>query len=228
MSILWTLEEFDAHDPERAQHLRQAPPWQELVGSVRNALRVALESNSARFGLDESGCDPSDLRGVVQFQIDKSLFDWFFNATTGYRAQFRIGRAHGLAMNAHLICELASEVTRFADADIALHRYTTDFIYKQSTSDKVCRVATTLDPGLSKVWACKKLIGCTGQIEQLFVSHTGPKLRMPEMGSWSSLYPEDAYAWLDVKGAFVPPAGRPYQLKSPEVRAATLEERGSA
>lgn len=228
MSILWTLGEFDAHDPERAQHLRQAPPWQELVGSVRDALRVALESNSARFGLDESGRDSDDLRGVVQFQLDKPLFDWFFNATSGYRAQFRIGSANGLAMNAHLICELASELTRFADADIALHRYTCEFTYKESTPDKVCRVATTLDPRLSKVWVCEKLIGRTGQIEQLFVSRTGPKLRLSETDSWSSLYPEDACGWLDVKGAFVPSVGRPYQLKSPEARASTLEERGSA
>ncbi|MBU1360911.1 MAG: hypothetical protein KKC79_09330 [Gammaproteobacteria bacterium] len=165
---------------------------------------------------------------MVQFQLEKSLFDWFFNATTGYRAQFRIGRANGLAMNAHLICELASELAHFADADIALHRYTSEFAYKESTQDKVCRVATTLDPRLSKVWVCEKLIGRTGQIEQLFVSRTGPKLNMPETVSWSSLYPEDAYGWLEVKGAFVPSTGRPYQLKSPKARAATLQDRGSA
>lgn len=228
MPILWTLGDFDARDPERAQHLRQAPPWQKLVESVRDALHVALASNSARFGLDESGRDSNDLRGVVQFQLDKSLFDWFFNSTTGYRAQFRIGRANGLAMNAHLICQLASELTHFADADITLHRYTSEFNYKGSSPDKVCRVATTLNPRLAKVWVCEKLIGRTGQIERLFVSRTGPKLRMPETAPWSSLYPEDAYGWLDVKGAFVPSAGRPYQLKSPEARAATLEERGSA
>lgn len=225
---LWTLDEFDIQDPERALHLRHAPPWQDLVGFVRKALRVAVESNVGRFGLEESGRDSRDLRGVIQFQLGKLLFDWLFNGTTGYRAQFRIGRAHGLAMNAQLIGELASELALFATTNIVVHRYTSEFTYKQSTLGKVSRVAATLDPGLSKVWVCEKLIGNTGQIKQLFVSHTGPKLLMPETDPWSSLYPEEADGWLDVKGAFVPPTGLPYQLKSPEARAATLEERGSA
>mgnify|MGYP003383712853 CR=1 FL=1 len=228
MPSLWTLDEFDAHDPKRALHLRQAPPWQDLVESTRKALRVAVESNGARFGLDESGRDSRDLRGVIQFQLGKSLFDWLFNGTTGYRAQFRIGRAHGLAMNAQLIVELASELARFATSDIVVHKYTSEFTYKESTPGKVSRVAATLTPRLSKVWACEKLIGNTGQIEQVFVSRTGPKLLVPETDPWSSLYPEDADGWLDVKGAFVPQTGPPYQLKSPEARAASLEERGSA
>lgn len=228
MPTLWTLDEFDAHAPERALHLHQAPAWQDLVQSVRKALRAALETNGARFGLDESGRDSRDIRGVIQFQLGKPLFDWLFNGTTGYRAQFRIGRAHGLAMNAQLLGELASELAHFATTEIVVHRYTSEFTYKLSIPGKVGWVAATLDPCLSKVWACEKLISSTGQIEHLFVSRTGPKLLIPETDSWSSLYPEDADGWLDVKGAFVPPAGPPYQLKSPEARAATLEERGSA
>ncbi|MGA8054305.1 MAG: hypothetical protein WCA12_10690, partial [Burkholderiales bacterium] len=120
------------------------------------------------------------------------------------------------------------ELGHFATSDIVIHRYTSEFTYKASTPGKVSRVAATLDPKLSKAWVCEKLIGNTGQIEELFVSRTGSKLHMPETDPWSSLYPEDADGWLDVKGAFFPPTGQPYQLKSPEERAAKLEERGSA
>lgn len=228
MPSLWTLQEFDATDPERALHLREAPPWEALVRAVRDELRVALETKRARFGVDESGRDVQDLRGVIQFQLGKRLFDWLFNGTTGYRAQFRIGRANGLAMNAQLICELAEELERFATTDVVIHQYTTEFIYKQSNSGKVSQVAATLHPRLAKIWACEKLIGEDGRVEELFVSRTGPKLLTDEAAPWSSLYPEGTDGWLDVKGAFVPSKGVPYQLKSPETRAATLEEGGSA
>lgn len=228
MPSLWTFDEFDAPDSGRALRLRRAPSWSELVGTVRGALRAAIESNNARFGFDESGRDFRDLRGVVQFPLGTLLFDWLFNSTTGYRAQFRIARANGLAMNAQLIGELAAELGRFATTEAVIHRFTSEFVYREPTQGTVGQVAATLDPKLSKVWVCEKLIGNTGQIENLFVSRTGPKLLMPDTDPWSSFYPENADGWLDVKGAFVSPAGQPYQLKPPEERAARLEERGSA
>jgi hypothetical protein len=195
---------------------------------VRGALRAAIETKVARFGVDESGRDSRDLRGVVQFPLGTSLFDWLFNSTAGYRAQFRIGSANGLALNAELIEEVAAELRRFATTDVVIHRYTSEFIYKDSTPGKVALVAATMDPKLSKVWACEKLIGNGGQIQNLFVSRTGPKQLIPGTDPWSSLYPEDADGWLDVKGAFFTSTGHQYQLKSPEERAAKLQERGSA
>lgn len=121
MPNLWTLNEFDVQDPIRARHLRRSPPWPELVEAVCAALRVAMETKYARFGIDESGRDAQDLRGVIQFPLGASLFDWLFNSTTGYRAQFRIGRANGLAMNAQLISEIRTELNRFSTTDVVVH-----------------------------------------------------------------------------------------------------------
>jgi len=42
MPNLWTLNEFDAHDSERALRLRHAPSWPQLLGAVRGALRADL------------------------------------------------------------------------------------------------------------------------------------------------------------------------------------------
>ena len=92
MPSLWTFAEFDKHDSQRALHLRSAPCWSELITAVRGALGKAIETKNARFGFDESGRDARDLRGVVQFPVGTLLFDWLFNGTTGYRAQFRMGR----------------------------------------------------------------------------------------------------------------------------------------
>jgi hypothetical protein len=131
-------------------------------------------------------------------------------------------------MNARLISEIRTELERFATTDMVIHNYSSSFTYKASAPGTIGRVAETLDSQLSKVWVCEKRIDNAGQVENLFVSRTGPKLVMPDADPWSSFYPEDADGWLDVKGAFVTPVGVPYQLKSPEERAAKLEERGSA
>lgn len=87
-------------------------------------------------------------------------------------------------------------------------------------------IVASLDPLLSKVWFCEKRIG-DGEIQELFVSRTGPKLVFADSDPWSSLYAEDADGWIDVKGAFMSPRGG-YQPKSPEERAANLQQRGSA
>jgi hypothetical protein len=177
--------------------------------------------------VDESSLNIYDLRGVFQFPLGLQLFDVFFNALTGYRAQFRIGMSNGSEKNADLIRELHGELERVGTTPVTIHRLDSRFIYKASHRGTIAEIARTLDPSLSKVWACEKLIGVCGEVDDLFVSRTGPKLLFTDSESWSSLYPESGEGWLDVKGAFLGEGG-PYQLKSPEFRAAGLEQRGAA
>jgi hypothetical protein len=129
---LWTIED-DALEPDRSHHLRHAPGWDTLVQAVRASLRTAIESNNARFWVEESGRDSRDLRYVVQFPLGTLLFNWLFNGTTGYRAQFRIGRENGLAKNAQLISEVTAELERFATTEVVIPKYTSDGTYKEST-----------------------------------------------------------------------------------------------
>jgi hypothetical protein len=227
MASMWTLDDFASQDPTRSELLRHASTWSSVVVGVRRALGDALAANKVRFGMDESSRDKRELRGVFQFPIGRSLFDIFFNAQTGYRAQFRIGQGNGLEKNTGLIRELREELERIAEAPIVVHRFDADFKYKASHKGTIGDVARTLDLALSKVWVCEKLIGHSGGIEELFVSRTGPKLVFADSDSWSSLYPEEGDGWLDVKGAFLG-VGGPYQLKSPEFRASGLEDRGAA
>jgi len=227
MSSLWTFEEFDRNEPERAAHLRASPPWPQLVQEIRQALRASLESENVRFGFDESSRGIGDLRATVQFPIGCTLFDQLFNGRTGYRAQFRIGSENGLLQNAHIISELSAALSLCASREIVAHRLTSEFTYKESMVCTINQVTASLDPELSKVWACEKLIGRAGEVQDLFVSRTGPKLLLVDSDPWSSLYPENDAGWLDVKGAFMSPIGL-YQLKPPALRAANLEKRGSA
>jgi hypothetical protein len=169
----------------------------------------------------------SELRAVVQFPLGRDLFDWLFNGQSGYRAQFRIGAENGLIQNSRLISSLSAQLSLSGLHEITASRLTSAFEYKEPFVCTIDRVIASLDPKLSKVWACERLINPVGGVQNLFISRTGPRLTLVDCQPWSSFYPEDAPGWLDMKGAFIGSAGV-YQIKSPEERAATLECRGSA
>ena len=227
MPALWSFSEMERHDVDRATRLRASPSWLVLVHRISDSLHKAIAADKVRFGFDESSRDARHLRAVVQFPIGRELFDYFFNGHGGYRAQFRIGRANGLTKNAELISEVNAELSRSITSPITARRLSQDFVDKGPMTATVKDLTSSLDPSLSKVWICEKLISPTGEIQSLFVSRTGPELTFEDSDRWKSFYAEDADGWLDVKGAFVSPEGD-YQLKSPADRAAKLEQRGSA
>jgi hypothetical protein len=227
MKPLWNFDEVELDDPDRATHLRSCPAWPELIRQTCHALRVAVAAGNSRFGFDESSRDSRDLRAVVQFPVGRPLFDWFFNGQSGYRAQFRLGCKNGLDENARLVSGLRVQLSAFAPHEITARRFSHDFNDKGPLTCALDQVLASMDPQLSKVWFCERLIDEAGGLQYLFVSRTGPRLPFVDSEPWSSLYPEDAAGWLDVKGAFVNSGGT-YQLKPPQERAAGLEMRGSA
>lgn len=227
MNGLWTFDEFERCDVERATQLRDSPPWPELVRLVRDAFAVALQTRTVRFGFDEASRDPTHLRAVVQYPLGRELFDRLFNSRTGYRAQFRLGPDHGLRQNALLLAELSAQLGLCPNMEITARRLSHGFSDKGPMFCTVDQILKSLDPELSKVWICERLVGHAGGTQDLFVSRTGPSLILPDSEPWSSFYPEDADGWLDVKGAFVCPGG-PYQLKPPTERAIKLASRGAA
>jgi hypothetical protein len=224
---LWTFDEFERDDSDRAAILRGCPPWSNLIQQTCLALRVALTQKDARFGLDQSSRDAQDLRANIQFPLGLALFDRLFNGLHGYRAQFRVGRENGLRENERLISELCAELLRSAPHQISARLLTCDFRDIGEVVIARDKFLVSLEAKSSKIWVCEQLIKPEGGVQRLFVSRTGPKLILNDAGQWSSLFPEDAEGWLDLKGAFMSPAGT-YQIKSPLERASKLEERGSA
>ena len=81
------------------------------------------------------------------------------------------------------------------------------------------QVLKSLDPELSKVWICEKLVGRSGEIQDLFVSRTGPRLTFLDPDPWSSFYAEDADGWLMSKGhSFAPLVHTSSNLASDQTR----------
>jgi hypothetical protein len=49
-----------------------------------------MHCRNVRLGREHLDRDWNHVSAVVQFPVGTKLFDWFFNARTGYRAHFRV------------------------------------------------------------------------------------------------------------------------------------------
>jgi hypothetical protein len=159
---------------------------------------------------------------VVQFPIGEELFDLFFNARTGYRAQFRYGWENGAAENAHLVTVLRTEIEACRQVQFSCRRLSQSFDDVGAMTAALQDIVKSLDPTLSKVWVCDRLIRKGGGLQDLNVSRSEPDLVFNnKCEPWRSLCADESNAWLDLKGAFMGDAGL-YQLKDPAVRAARI------
>lgn len=224
---LWDFAEIAACEPARATALVSAPSAGSLAASVLARFEEALHAGPVRIGMDEAGATPGDLRVTLQFHVGATLSDQFFNATTGYRAQFRQNWRRGLAYNRSLIIQIQSAVAVLAPATFVARRLTHEF--EDCGSMEVTRehVCASLDPALSKVWFCAKLIAGNGAVRQLPSGVVGPRLRLADQSKWAAITRDEQDAWLDVKGAFLGASGR-YQLTDPVERAKKLAASGEA
>lgn len=226
-SPVWSFGEIEASEPSRAMRLDSAPSAESIAASVLAAFESALASEKVRIGMEESGSNSSDLRVTIQFHVGEMLSDQFFNANTGYRAQFRRGWKRGLDYNRSIVNSIRTILARSPRLILLARRLTSQFEdcgAIEVTREQVC---TSLDPDLSKVWFCARLITGAGQVTQLPSGVVGPRLRLDRDTTWAAVTRDEKCAWLDVKGAFVGGHGL-YQLKDPIERAKKLEANGAA
>lgn len=177
--------------------------------------------------MQQSKSASGDLRVVLQFYVGETLSDFFFNARTGYRAQFRTDWRTGLGYNDSIIDGIRNEVVLLPSSELCARRLTPEFEDCGQLTVTWPHVLASLDRYLSKVWFCARLIGSGGHVTQLPSGVTGPCLRLDDQTTWRALSRADSDAWLDVKGAFVGPNGL-YQPKDPIERAKRLHATGEA
>jgi hypothetical protein len=216
----WSFEDILAAEPSRAAKLERAGSPQALVDALTEALERAIGSGDLALGWEFAESCPSDHRAVVQFRVDQVLFDWFFNARSGYRAHFRAHPENGLSFNSVVIVAMhallrellpASQRMQILDSgmnsrgDITVVRE--DFLH-------------SIDSNLGKLWLGSQPLG-GGTIRPFGIT---PRLRVDDM-TWGAPYMDDA--WLDIKGAFARD-GRLYQMKCPRKRALRLHKTGEA
>lgn len=87
-------------DPERLAALTHSPPHADLAGALKRGLALRC------FHREPREHDASYERAVFSGTVDHGLFDWFFNASTGYRGAFYAAPDVGVRANRALLDHL--------------------------------------------------------------------------------------------------------------------------
>ena len=215
----WSFDNFPEQERAWATRLDNAGPPAALI----DALCVALASASPSLGWEARENHPSQHRAVIQFPVDPDLFDWFFNARTGYRAHFRAHPDCGLAFNADIVRALSDRLRRQLPSSVSVKRVDRDMKILETISLPSADLVRSLDPELAKLWVGGTPIGGG---EDRYLGATGPMIRVGSDKEWPALYMV-GHTWLDLIGAF-DNNGKLCQPKPPRERADKLHKTGRA
>lgn len=94
--------------PERRRALESPMAFSELVSALKSALCITCFHREPKDG------DESYTRAAFCAEVGHSLFDAFFNTSTGYRGAYFESPEKGLAANREMIDELATSLTAWA------------------------------------------------------------------------------------------------------------------
>jgi hypothetical protein len=213
----WSFNHFPEEERAWATRLDNAGAPAALIDAVCDA----LASTETLYGWEVSDSDGSHHRALIQFPVAPDLFDWFFNARTGYRAHFRAHPDCGLSFNADVVRALRDRLRRRLPSSVSAVRVDRALNVLGEVPVPRTDFVRSLDPALAKFWAGTVAIG--GGYRGLGVS--GPKIRVG-LDRWPARYMVGR-TWLDLKGAF-DGNGKLYQPKCPRLRAIKLHETGAA
>ncbi len=158
----WNFAEIGKYDPQRAARLTAAGTSNDLLDTLETALRTAIKNDRLRFGVD---CNDGNPRVIIQFPIARHIYDWFFNARTGYRGKFwagaNIGDEYNRAVVATLLKPLLETTPDQGTArKIAVHICGASREEVDEGPIPLRRETTirSLDPRFAKIWICERLI----------------------------------------------------------------------
>jgi hypothetical protein len=108
----WSFEAITKSDAARGLRLETAAQFDDILEQLSSALQSALSLGKLRCGVDFfRGCP----RAILQFLVTPELYDVFFNARTGYRAQFWIATGRGLTANCQCMDKLTAALTNLPE-----------------------------------------------------------------------------------------------------------------
>lgn len=247
----WSFEAIRHSNSIRAAHLDSSGSPEDLIQHLAASLAAACISGTLRVAVDSKDNTFVACRTIIQFRVQPGLYDWFFNARTGYRAQFWIAPDHGMIFNERVISSLKGVLSECLPGIVTARRI--KVITTESREEIDCGVSAiprgellgSLAPVASKIWICERLYDPEGGpvrnigFAVLSEAEQSPaKLNVPRwtdaicpggMQSSEGLrapWPTDEYSWLDLKGAFLAIDGPAYQLKPQNERADQIHSCG--
>jgi hypothetical protein len=150
----WSFDKIRECAPCRASRLECCRPPDELIHALVQSI-ITIKKDDLRIGVDNK------CRTIVQFRVAPELYDWFYNARTGYRAQFWTAPEVGIKFNEQILIAVVKAVTdRLAEAvPVRLIRV------RDGASCDVGKITAcpeellrSLKSKMSKIWICEDII----------------------------------------------------------------------
>lgn len=221
----WGYADIALAEPDRARYLESAPSADILIEKVVSTFVDAARSGDLRVGMDQSGLDRTHLRAVLQVHAGTTLEDQLLNARSGVRAAHREGWRKGHEYNRRIVDGVRDGIRGMEQLIVRARLLTHEFQDCGEIDVSWAQIIESLEPNLSKIWFCARLIDGRGKVLQLPTGATDSRIRVDDDTTWPSIARNEDDAWFDLKGAHVGPDG-PYQRKDPVDRALALHETG--
>lgn len=239
----WNFDEIRGIDPERAEKLENAGSPDDLIFHLEECLRKSVENCQLRLAVDSIGNEFTECRSIVQFRVSPELYDWFFNARTGYRAQFWINPDDGRAFNEQLTQALRDVLALQLTSTVVTARLI-ELVNKKPRKERdigerrisVDRFIASLSQTDAKIWICERLYSHEASITDIrSILIASPPSAIPVIDRWRDValeaglrapYPNQEHSWLDLKGGFIGPDGKANEGKSQIQRAQDIHDRG--
>jgi hypothetical protein len=164
-SVEWNFAEIEQSDPGQVARLTAVGNAKDLLSALEAELRTAIQKNTTRFGVD---CHHGNPRAIVQFPVTPEVYDWFFNARTGYRAQFWEGPDVGDQYNRRILTTLREVLEGLPDQITArkiavqIVGDSRDEIDEGPITISREKIFQSLDPQVAKIWICERVIQMDG------------------------------------------------------------------
>lgn len=243
----WSLASIRAADRERADRLSTCGPPEALTRELQSALWKAMERHEFRIAIDSKDNAFIEQRAIVQFRVDRETYDWFFNAKTGYRAQFWLCPFIGIAFNKSVTEALSDALLQCLPQQVCARRIKVVVDVDRTEADVGCctvsrkMIRTSFATDESKIWIAERRYDGPDITEIGFAVLSAaerclPKLCVPRWvenpargvtgEGLRAPYPEDDHSWLDLKGCFVSSDGEASQIKPQKERAEKIHNHG--
>jgi hypothetical protein len=230
----WSFEEIKNCSPSRAKFLENCGEFDDLINQLVKELKSSIKDYEYQIAIDSIKNETNINRACLQFKVCPSTYDWFFNARTGYRAQYMGNPEQGIICNKRLVQALkAAAIEVIAQDSIKAKRIS--IIEKAHKIESEIEVSAdflkeSFGSDDSKIWICECLYN--SPVEELLLPLVRSSKNL-QVKKWEgsddglrALYPEESnLSWLDLKGAFVC-NGTTFQLKGQEKRARQIHETG--
>ena len=109
----WFFDGIRDRDPARAERLEHVALFDHIAQDMRVALHSAILRRHCRIALDKPSTGEPGERAVLQFPVCPYLFDAFFNARSGYRANYWAAPKFGIQAERALVSLLAGMFAYF-------------------------------------------------------------------------------------------------------------------